>query len=482
MAQIIGRENEQVILTSLLYSEKSEFLAVYGRRRVGKTYLITQFFKDKFAFKHTGVSPFDEKGTITMKDQLQAFYYSLLKSGMDEKIPCPKSWQEAFFQLGNLLEKKATRNKKVVFIDELPWMDTPRSKFVSAFEWFYNGWASHRDDILLVICGSSSSWVLNNIVNAKGGLYNRLTCSIKLKPFNLKETEDYLHSKKILLERYDIVRLYMALGGIPYYLDFLQKGLSVEQNIDNILFAENAPLNREFVRLFNTLFSHSENYIAIVKALSKRNYGFTRSELSEEINIKSGGGLSDYLDKLKEADFIEQYKPVMSLDREDYFRLKDCFCIFYLRYIYGKSSLDPHFWQNSSGTQGIKSWEGVAFEQICMSHLENIRIALGISGVVTKASNMIIPSEDNKRGAQIDMVIDRADKNVNICEMKFYSSEFLLSKEESLKLRDRMARFREKTPSRKNLFLTLITTFGLKHNQYSGIFNKVITLDHLFQQ
>ena len=479
MAEVIGRKEELKRIQSLFVSKQSDFLAIYGRRRVGKTFLVTQYFKDKFAFRHTGLSPYEEKGQITMRDQLQAFHYSLLRFGQDESIPCPKNWQEAFFRLERLLEQKADGNKMVVFIDELPWMDTPRSKFVSAFGGFYNGWATDRDDILLIVCGSNSSWILKNIVNGKGGLYDRMTCEMKLVPFTLKETETYLQSKGVQMSRYDIVRTYLALGGVPYYLSYVQPGMSVELNIDEILFKEKAPLRNEFKRLFNTLFHNSGRYMDIVMALSKRNYGYTRDEISEMVNITSGGGLTSYLDKLVEADFVDEYTPVAS-DGLQYYRLKDCFCIFYLKYLYGKKDLDEHFWRNSSGKSGTQSWSGVAFEQVCLSHLENLRRALGINGIVTTASKIIVKGDGKKAGAQIDLVIQRADGNANLCEMKFVKGEYAVDNNEHALLEGRVEALRQGVKIKGTIFPTLVTTYGLKYNMYSGIFQNCLTLDDLF--
>ena len=480
MADIIGRQEEIRRIQSLYNSSHSEFLAIYGRRRVGKTFLVTQYFKDNFSFRHTGLSPYEDKVKITMKDQLQAFYYSLLRFGMDEGVPCPRDWQEAFFRLERLLEHRADGKKMVVFIDELPWMDTPRSKFVSAFEGFYNGWATDRDDILLIVCGSNSSWILKNIVNSKGGLYDRMTCEMKLVPFTLRETETYLQSRGIQMSRYDIVRIYQALGGVPYYLSYLQMGMSVEQNIDEILFREKAPLKGEFKRLFNTLFHNSGKYVDIVKALAKRNYGYTRDEISEMVKISAGGGLSSYLEKLVEADFVDQYSPVASGGSQDYYRLKDCFCIFYLKYLYGKKDLDEHFWRNSAGKPSTQSWIGIAFEQVCLSHLESIRRSLGINGIVTTASKLFVKGEGKKAGAQIDMVIRRADGNVNLCEMKFSREEYSLDYNEYSLLERRVESLRKSLKVKGTVFPTLVTTYGLKYNMYSGLFQNILTLDDLF--
>jgi hypothetical protein len=415
-----------------------------------------------------------------MQDQLQAFHYSLIRYGEEDTKPCPKSWLEAFFRLERLLEAKRDGAKQVVFIDEVTWIDTPKSKFLSAFENFYNGWAVDRKDVLLVICGSSSSWILSKIVNNTGGLYNRITCQMKLSPFTLKEAEAYFKMMGLNYGRYDILRAYMVFGGIPYYMNYFVDGNSLEQNVDNALFKENAPLKGEFQRLFNTLFTHSDKYVKIVRTLSERNYGYTRDDLSAKSGIPSGGGLSDMLEKLADADFIEEYKPVFSSSREPYYRLKDCFCIFYLKFIDGKKGLDNHFWQNSSSSKNIKPWEGIAFEQICWSHLDAIKYALGIPGVVTVASRYIAEPDGDKKGAQIDLVIDRADRNINLCEMKFYASEVSLEKKDDLAIRNRASVIREKAGARKNVFLTLITTYGLKYNMYSGVFQKVLTMDDLF--
>lgn len=479
--KIIGRRREQEYLLSLYRSKKSEFAAIYGRRRIGKTFLINNVFEEQFAFKHTGLSPYDGNNKISMADQLQAFHYSLLRFGKDEGSPAPKNWLEAFYQLEKLLTAKADGKKQVVFIDELPWMDTPKSKFIPAFESFYNGWAGARDDIFLIICGSSSSWIIKNIINNKGGLYDRLTCQMKLLPFTLKETEEFLRFKEVEMERYDIVRAYMAFGGIPYYLGYVRPGLSIEQSIDEAVFRENAPLKGEFERLFNTLFTHSDKYIKIVRMLSGRNYGFTRAEISQKTGISVGGGLTVCLEKLAEADFVEAYRPVFSATRENYYRLKDCFCIFWLRFVDGKTGKDSHFWQNNSAAKKIVSWQGIAFEHICMSHLESIRRSLGISGIDTTASNMVILPEKAGEGAQIDLVIKRSDGHVNLCEMKFYSSEASIDQKENLKLRNRKDAFRQRYKVRGTVFLTLVTTFGLKYGTYSSIYSNVLTLEDLFQ-
>lgn len=479
---MVGRKQEQETINRLVHSKKSEFLAIYGRRRVGKTFLVTSYFKDTFSFKHTGLSPYDTTVRISLTDQLQAFYYSLLRYGLAEDKPSPKSWLEAFYLLEQLLESQPKRGgKKIVFLDELPWMDTPRSKFLSAFESFYNGWASGRGDILLIVCGSSSSWILKNLINNRGGLYNRITCQIKLIPFTLRECEAYFQSNQLLLNRYDITRAYMALGGIPYYLSYFEPGLSVEQNIDKLFFSETAPLRNELQRLFQSLFAHSENYVRLIEFLAKRNEGFSRDEIVDGLEITSGGGLSDMLGKLEESDFIERYKPVqLEGDEEDHYRIKDCFCLFFLRFVHKRKINDYHYWENVLSSRQISTWVGLAFEQVCRNHIDSIKRGLGISGVATRQSSLIIRGDGQRTGTQVDLVLERADRIVNLCEMKFSAAEFMVEKDYDITLRNRIERVRELLKKQQTLFLTLITTYGLKYNSYSGIFQKVLTLDDLF--
>lgn len=476
---ITGRKKEIDALEKLYRSGKSEFVAIYGRRRVGKTFLVKEVFKERFTFCHTGLSPVEGKRNM-MRDQLQAFHYSLLRAGADEESPCPETWIEAFYRLEKLLSQR-TEKRKVVFFDELPWMDTARSGFVTALEHFWNGWVAGRSDIMLVVCGSSTSWILNNLVNNNGGLYDRLTYEIKLFPFTLSECEEYYRANNICLDRYDIAQSYMILGGIPYYMGYFSPGESLAQNIDRILFAKGAPLAREFDRLFRSLFKKSEDHVKIVKVLATKHFGYTRDEISQKTGISLGGGLSERLKDLVEADFVARYEPC-GQSRTVYYRLCDNFCLFYMKYLQDKGITNPGFWQHSQNTPAVASWRGLAFEHLCFSHIPQIKKALGVSGVVSKESSMIIGPESGKSGAQIDLIIERADRVVNICEMKFYNRDYKVDKDEKARLEKRIMSVQEGLYSSYNIHMTLITVSGLEHNAYSGIFQNVITLDDLFEK
>ncbi|MBQ6771796.1 MAG: AAA family ATPase [Bacteroidales bacterium] len=481
MAEIIGRKKEIEELNRLYHSDKAQFVAVYGRRRVGKTYLINQVFKDRMAFHHTGLSPFDDGQKMSMRHQLQAFHLSLLRSGLDETTPCPSSWLEAFFLLEKLLTKIDTGERQVVFIDELSWMDTPRSGFLTALESFWNGWASARDNMFLVVCGSSTTWMLGNLVNNYGGLYGRLTCEIKLSPFTLKECDDYLKSNGIVLSQYDVVQAYMAFGGIPYYLGYFEPGLSLAQNIDKILFANGAPLLKEYDRLFRSLFVHWEEHQKVVGLLATRHYGFTRDEISKQCDISKGGGLSSILKALIDSNFIIKYTPVATGRKEDYYRLCDPFCAFFLKFAANHANTDPQFWQNSQNLPSIVAWRGFAFEQVCFNHIAQIKAALGVSGVVSRESALLVHGDNDNPGGQIDLLIDRADNVLNLCEMKFYKKPFVLSQQDRFDFEDRVDLLGRITKPKKNIHFTLVTTFGLKHSEHSGVVQKVVTLEDLFR-
>jgi len=480
MKGIVGREAEIRELQERYLSDRAQFVAIYGRRRVGKTFLIDQAFAGQITFRHAGLSPVDNKQKKNqMKEQLKSFYYSLLSHGM-KKSKCPTSWLEAFFMLEMHLQSIDDGSRQVVFLDELPWMDTPRSGFITGLESFWNGWGCHRHNFMLVVCGSATSWMLDNLINNYGGLYGRLTCEMKLSPFTLKECEDFFENKDIKLSRYDIVQGYMALGGIPYYLDYFQRGLSLPQNIDNLFFVKGAKLYDEYDRLFASVFSRPEEMKRIVKFLSTRRSGFTREEIAKKTGITQGGSLTNMLKALIGSDFVLKYVPFGHSKREEHYKLSDPFCIFYLRYVPDNSSYTTSFWQESHTSQSIVSWRGFAFEEICLKHITQIKQALGIQGVNTKQSSWALRGDDEKEGTQIDLIIERADHIVNMCEMKFYGEDFSVDKAYYQKLNTREKLLTEQIAKREKVHPVLVTTYGLKYNEYSGVFQRVVIMDALF--
>ena len=480
MAHLIGRKNEIEELNRLYSSNKSEFVAVYGRRRVGKTFLIDGVLKGKITFRHAGLSPVDEKNKKnSLKDQLQHFYYSLKAQGADVRKR-PASWMEAFYLLSQFLEKKDDGGRQVVFIDELPWLDTPRSGFITAFEGFWNTWACHRDNLMLVVCGSANSWMLDNLVNNHGGLYGRTTYEIKLSPFTLNECELFYKEQDIRISRYDVVQSYMILGGIPYYLGYMQKGLSLAQNIDHIFFAPQAKLNTEFDRLFASVFTNPDEMKRIVTILAGRRTGYSRKDLLEALGKGTSGSFSKMLDALVSSDFVESYIPFGEGKRDELFRLVDPFCLFYLRFIKGKRTMDSEFWLHNVTSSSVNSWRGFAFEEVCFRHILQIKHALGITGISTTQSPWCFKGNSDTPGTQVDMLIDRRDNIVDMCEMKFYSEEFTVDKNYHAILVHRQNVLSDILPKRKSVHNVLVTTFGLKYNEYSGDFQNVVTLDDLF--
>ena len=470
---MIGRTVEKARLLKYAESEESEFVAVYGRRRVGKTYLIRQTFQSRFSFQHTGIA----RGRT--KEQLGAFGDSLREWGSDFR-GSPNDWFEAF----NLLKEvimKSSQKRKVVFLDELSYLDTKGSRFVPALEHFWNGWASARDDVLLIVCGSATSWIINKVIKDKGGLHNRVTGRISLQPFTLKECEDYVASRGIVMTRYQIAETYMVLGGIPFYWRHLEPDLSADQNIDDLFFARANKLEGEFDELYASLFRKPEPYLKIVMALGRRKSGLSRDEIVAQTGMGSCGNLTRYLRELEECGFIRKSLAFGKKAKCALYQLIDNFTLFHLAFVGENKTNDRCFWSGSSDSQFRVVWEGLAFERLCLQHIREIKIALGISGVVSNDCSWQVARTAEHDGAQVDLLIDRRDGVINLCEMKFASTEYEIKDAEDRRVRARKELFKETTGTRKAVHLTYVTTYGLKRNKHSGIVQSEVTLDDLFR-
>lgn len=476
---IIGRKEEIRTLERLYGSPKSEFVAVYGRRRVGKTYLVGQTFRNRITFLHTGLSPIDGNKKNLMYSQLDNFYVSLIKAGMENERR-PLSWFEAFLLLEKHLESIDDGSKQLIFIDELPWLDTPKSNFIQALESFWNSWRCFRNNLMLIVSGSSNSWILNNLINNYGGLYNRLTYVMKLTPFTLRECEDYLASLNVRFSRFDIVQSYMVLGGIPFYLAALDPQKSLAQNIDAMFFSRNARFKNEYERLFNSMFANPEKEKSIVRFLSTRDSGYTRKEISKGTGISLGGGLSMSLSALAESGFILKYVPFGLKKTEEHYKLIDPFCIFHLDFLDNRKITDEVFWEKNVTGQSLSTWRGLAFENVCFNHIPQIKKALGISGVQSTESAWS-KKKDETEGMQIDLIIVRRDNVVNMCELKFYSSDFTVDGSYYRTILSRADKLSQMLPQKTVVRSTLITTFGLTTNEYSSAFVNTITMDDLFE-
>lgn len=461
---IIGRHFEQTELRRIYESNTSEFVMIYGRRRVGKTYLIREFFKNKFDFCFTGMA----KGT--RKEQLLNFRAAL--SNYDEKVSqkTPDNWVEACSLLIELLEKSSSK-RKVVFLDELPWIDTPKSDFLRALEHFWNTWASVRNDIVLIVCGSAASWLVKNIVRNHGGLHNRLTYKIKLNPFSLAECKSYMESQGIKWDYRTIAECYMILGGIPYYLKMLDKRLSLAQNIDRLFFVEAPLLEDEFDNLYASLFKKSEEYVKIIEVLAKKKSGYTREEILKQTKVSDGGSFTRRLEELEQCCFIRKYKSVG--ESKYLFQLIDFYSLFYFNFIKKGKVYDSENWIHFVGTPGYNAWLGLSFERLCLTHIKQVKVALGISGVSTQTYSYC------SKSSQIDMIIERGDKVINLCEMKFVEDEFVITKSYSEKLNTKVADFRQSLKRQKPIYLTMITVKGVKQNEYSVnlVQNEVLLAD-----
>lgn len=474
---IIGRKHEIHQLNRVLASNEAELVVVYGRRRIGKTYLVREYFeKKKCIFVHvTGI----HQGKLN--EQIQRFLESVSKCFFDGAPLQATTWESVFQLLNQQILKHKTK-KVVLFLDELPWLVTPRSKLLQIIDYYWNHHWSKLKNVILILCGSSASWLIKNIIYNKGGLHNRVTCELRLLPFNLAETKTYLEHRKIRLTPRHILSLYMALGGIPYYLKYIEPGLTAEENIQKILFSKSAPLKDEFKKLFQSLFEYSEAYIEIITILAMNKSGISRAELQSKASLSSNGGrLTERLRDLCEAGFIEE-KLAWGKKQGEYYKLIDEFSLFHLNWIqpYKTRRFMPNHWHKQSQAPAYKSWAGYAFESVCMKHIDAILAALNIETGGSIDSWRFVPRKQEEEGAQIDLLIDRTDDAIMLCEIKFTQEPFILSKSEEAKLHKKMMIFKKQTKTKKQLFWVFISAAGLKQNGYSkDSINHVITLEDL---
>lgn len=476
MEIIVGRQKQIKQLEDALASSKPEMVAVIGRRRVGKTFLISNVYSKQLIFEQIGLQ------FTTQREQLKVFVNQISKHFprfiFSEN---PTTWLDAFFLLGKAIEQEQFSSKKVIFFDELPWLATKRSDFLTGLSWFWNSWAV-KQKIVIVICGSAASWMIAKVINDKGGLHNRITQLLYLYPFSLAETEEFLNYRNIKLSRYQIAQLYMTMGGVPMYLNQLQKGLSAVQNIQQICFEQDGYLRNEFERLFSSLFDNYQNHIEIIRALANKKSGLTRGQIVENTLLTNGGMLTNIINELVQSGFVGIYQGYGRKRRESLYRLIDPYSLFYLNFLEPLSQSVKVDFTRLSELPKWKSWSGYAFENLCFYHIEQIRESLSIRGIFSTVSSFYASPKDGFPGAQIDLIIDRNDNSINICEIKFSEDPYNISKKEIENLTQKKQVFKYHTKTNKHLFATLITPFGAIENTHKiNHIDQVISLDGLFR-
>jgi uncharacterized protein len=473
---IVGRTEEIKVLGETLLSQEAEMVAIFGRRRIGKTFLISTVYEKEIVFELSGT----QGGSL--KQQLKNFRDEL---SIQYKTPfpmeIPEDWLGAFQILKQYLISLESPEKKVIFFDEVPWLAGHKSGFLEAMGYFWNSWAS-RQNIVLVICGSAASWMIRRIVHDKGGLHNRITKRIHLQPFTLSETENFLQSRGVFFDRFQLLHLYMAMGGVPQYLKEVKPNLSAIQNIDKICFANGGLLQDEFSKLYGALFSNADRHIAIIRALAQKWKGMDRDEILQKTKLDSGGGTTTLLEELEQSGFIMSYQPFGKKQRDKIYRLTDSYSLFYLQFIENNSN-EEGIWLQLSQSQKFKSWSGYAFENLCLAHLSQIKKALGISGIFTSSSIFYKKQTADLGGTQIDLVLDRKDHVINLFEMKFYEEEFIPTKNFADNLREKRLIFKTYTNTKKQISWVMLSAYGIKPNQHSvGLVNHVLTMDDLFEK
>ena len=472
MGKLIGRIAETEILEKAKTSNRAEFIAIYGRRRVGKTYLIKQFFQENFTFYLTGMA------NANTALQIGNFVSAYRQYADLEADNVPRNWFEAFVLLRKLIEAKGSE-LCVVFLDEMPWLDTPRSNFAMALEHFWNSYGSSKNNLKLITCGSAASWMIHKLINNHGGLHNRVTKRLDIQPFTLKETEQFLRAKNINFERYQITELYLILGGIPFYLEEIETGLSVAQNVDKLCFSPTGLIRNEYQNLFKSLFKDAENHEAVINALATKSKGLLRDEIIKLSKIPNGGSTSKVLEELEHSGFIRKYQPFNGKVRNSLYQITDPFVLFYHQFMKNTKSEGEGVWLSQRDSASYRTWSGYAFENVCLLHISAIKKALGISGIY--AENSAWRSYDKEENAQIDLLIDRKDNIISVCEMKFSNDEFVITKEYAEKLKKKLRVFKTESKTKKSLFLTMISTYGVQKNAYYfDLVQNALSLEDLF--
>lgn len=486
---IVGRKKEIEKLDSIFASNEAEFLALYGRRRVGKTYLIRKFFEAQpcVFFEVTGL----KDGALNTQLDLftEAIQETFYKGNV--KLERPKRWLDAMRMLTEHIQDLNGKKKIVLFFDELPWLATRKSGILQAIDYYWNTRWSRDSRIKLIVCGSAASWVLEKIIYAKGGLHNRITARMHLQPFTLRETSDYLGYRGIRLNEQQVLELYMVMGGIPFYLKSVEKGISAAQNINKICFQPEGTLLNEFDNLFSSLYDKADTHMEIIQALAKNRGGLSKEELLARINLSSSGGtFKKRLLELEEAGFAAPFFPYGRTRKGTYYRIIDEYTLFYLNWIrpvrHKLLRDNSNYWENKSQTPSWKSWAGYAFEAVCFKHISLICKALDISAISKEIGSWRYrpssKSATTKKGAQIDLLLDRVDGIINVCEIKHHSKKFTIDKSYARQLEHKLDIFKEKSKTGKQLFLTMITTFGLTENEYTQqLVYRGLTLKDLFQ-
>ncbi len=472
--KIIGRKAEKKELEQCEKSKKSELVCVYGRRRAGKTYLVEQTFGDYFAFRAIGL----EKGSI--KDQLKAFNQRLQECG-DEVRKVPQNWFEAFSRLDKILSRDdiilSPHGKKIVFFDEFPWFATQRSDFLLAFEDFWNRRGTQSGDLVFIICGSATSWIIKNVLEDSGSMYKRVTAQIFIKPFSLAETKLYFDDNEFDWSKEQIMEFQMVFGGLPFFMSLMNENESFRQNIDRLLFRPNALLQDETDKLLESTLKKSPVYGQILGELSSHLYGMKKSECQEKLNIPVGTFTRAVEDLIK-CRYIVEYTRNYEKSNPLYIQLVDPYLLFHFHFLSNRKRITSY--EDLSSNIGLYSnWRGHAFEILCFHHLDQIKKSLGISGVKTECFSWT--NSEDKEKIQIDMVIERDDKITNICEMKCTDQPFVMSKEDDLSLLRKRDIFKEKTRTKNSIRIVLVSAAGLSGVAHTEHISDVITLGDLFE-
>lgn len=484
---IVGRVEERRVLSEAAQGDRAALVAIYGRRRVGKTHLVRNHLEPLAGTYFEAIG----QHAAPREVQLDNFKQRLESVFFGHRLPRLTDWREALSLLGDgviaAAERKPTK-PVVVFFDELPWLATHRSGLLPAIDYLWNARLSRVPNLVWVLCGSAASFMLDRLINAKGGLHNRITHRLRLEPFRLGEVRELLARRGLRRGTMQALELYMAFGGVPYYLLQVPSGMSASQAIGHVCFGQAGQLRDEFGRLFASLFDDASDHERLVRAAATSRGGMSRDELIAAAGLKSGGRATRWLDELEAAGFLARFVPYGRTTRDASYRLVDEYSLFHLRWIEPAPASSfgargTKHWISKASSPAFRAWAGYAFEGICLKHTAQIEKALGIDTMANEVGtwrHVARRGAHDDAGAQVDLLFDRPDGIINLCEIKHAAEEFVLTKALAKELVTKAEIFRARTNTKKEVVTTLITTLGLRPGLWNDeVIDSVVTAEQL---
>jgi hypothetical protein len=407
----VGRKNELRMLNDAYRSGKDELVVLYGRRRIGKSSLVKRFAEKKKAYYE-----FEALEGETTPGQINHFLQQLKKQIDDPILDSVRfaNWEQVFTYLTEKVINRKSKVKKILFLDELPWMAAGRIRLVSLLKYYWdNHWKSKH--VMLILCGSVASFMVKKVLHSNA-LYGRTTIEILLKGFSPEEAARLLSKKR---SREETLNYQLVFGGVPKYLEQINTSQSFNKNMNTLCFSPHGIMLKEVERIFYSQFREPRTYLKIINLL--KNGIFSLSEISSKTKIPSGGGLKQYLKNLERAEMIRSYIPFDRSGNSKFkkYTLADEFLVFFFKYMGPnlrviKESSSRRLFETLT-QNSFDSWLGFAFERFCLKHAGLLALVMDFADDILLASPYF---KKNDERFQIDLLYQRADRVITVCEIK----------------------------------------------------------------